>query len=140
MLFSILLVLYKPRNIVIVVFVITVIGGGGVIYSQGYSEILSPEPKIAIAEVSISYHQLGCYVNFELVNSGETTVFVDVDINSGYLFQHNQYLAKANTIEEKGMWINEISPDNCDHQKSKITISRIIEYNSYVDDIPLKKR
>ncbi len=117
----------KPSKI-IVVFVIAAIGLGGVLYSRGYFEVLTPQTEIFIAEISVSYHQLGCYVSFNLVNSGDITAFVDIDISSEYLIKHNQYLVKANTRNEKNMWVDEISSDRCDIQNSWITISKIIKW------------
>lgn len=124
-----------PSYKVIVVFIIAVIGISGILFFQDGSILFSPQPEIYIDEISVSYHQSGCYVGFNLVNQDDIHVFIDVDISSDYSTHQSQYLIKPGTVTEKYIWVTEISADECVEQNIKIMVSNIIKWFPNDDDV-----
>lgn len=117
----------NQSKIIIVVFVIAIIGLGGVLYSQGYFEGITPQPQISIAESNINFSSR-CTVVFYLVNSGDIDGFASVELRSkafNNLINENRYFIKADT-EERIVWgIDEILSPSCNKQNLVLSIFQI---------------
>ena len=97
-------------------------------YSQGYFEVFSPEPKISLTNVTIIPEDNTCNVDFTLENAGNADGFAVIELRFGTannLIEQNRYLIKANTIKSNRISTSAVPPQYCDLQQTVLIIARI---------------
>jgi len=112
---------------IIIMGTIFVLGTSLVLSSQGYFDVLTPEPKISLTEVSFASNSLGCDVFFTLANSGDADGFAVVELRTGpaeSLIKQNRYFVRADTIEELKISADGIPFQYCNELQNTISITR----------------
>ena len=98
-----------------------------VLYSQGYFDIITPEPKIALTQVTFTANNNRCDVDFTIENTGRADGYAVVELRTGpakNLIEQNRYFIKSDTIEEKKILTSDIPMAYCNDQQNTISITR----------------
>jgi len=112
---------------VIIMGIILMLGVSLVLISQGYFDVLTPEPRMSLTEISFGSDGSGCDIDFTLVNSGDADGFAVVELRTGpakNLIEQNRYFVKSDTIEEKKISTSDIPVVYCNNQQNIISITR----------------
>ena len=98
-----------------------------VLISQGYFDVLTPEPRMSLTEISFGSDGSGCDIDFTLVNSGDADGFAVVELRTGparNLIEQNRYFVRAESVEELEISADGIPFQYCNKFQNTIEITR----------------
>lgn len=103
------------------------IGFSLLVYSQGYFEVFSSEPKISLNKVNYVSSETTCIVDFNLENSGNGDGYAVIELRFGpakNLIEENRYFVKANSITEEQISTKELPTQYCNGLQNTLSIIR----------------